>query len=205
MKLSRMLAFSTLLLAAAFFAGCSEEDLNSLRIELNADGTGQLVLLETRVMDNAGTTVANTLRGMDWGEKGMLLTARTATFKKVEHLDVAGIKMTLLEKHFRMTVPMGADAKWAAVLAPDQAGSEDVRKKARELGLSVSATGTRTFKFVLKVPGEVVAKGAVPKITQTSEIIPRGGEAADIAELVLPIEKILKSPEKELTWEVTWK
>jgi len=185
-------------------AGCSEEDLNSMRITVDKDGSGTIVFLSTRVLDNAGALVDNTVRGMDWGDKGIILTARKATFKKAEHLDFAGIKVELKKKSFRMTVPLGPDAVWPNILAPEQKGADGVRKSAREAGFKVSKNPTRSFKFVVKVPGKVLATGSHPKLSGGGNLL-GGGQAEDTADLVLPVGKVLGSKEKTLLWEVTWK
>jgi hypothetical protein len=204
MRISRLLLFVVISTVFAF-AGCSEVDLNSIHIALSEDGSGSLVLVETRVIDNAGTFVSNEIRGMDWDEKGVRVTCHTAKFKKIGDLDIAGIKMETKGKLFRMTVPLGVAAKWPGILAPEQKGAAGMRKAAKEHGLPLSDRVKRTFKFAVKVPGKIVAQGSCPKLTLSASLFPTGREKDNVAELVLPVKKILEAKDRELVWEVTWK
>lgn len=204
----RCFTFPAALLSAAmiiFACGCSETDLNSIRLNINSDGSGTIVMVETSVFDNASTAVDQSIRGMDWENRGLKIACRRGSFKNVAHLDVSGIKAQVKENVFRLTVPMGQLAGWTKVLAPVEEGTDEIRKAAREEGFSLAEKPERTYKFVVRVPGKIIAQGSTPKLSSGGGLFPSMDKKENTAELVLPIDKVLKSKENELLWEVTWK
>jgi len=189
-------------------AGCGEEDLTSVRFNIEAGGKGSLVATVIRVRDVGESLLAKSATGLEWKSRELAVVVQEASFDDISKAQIAGISASVSGNSFKLKIPLGKDVQWTKVLAATEKDIEVVKKLNTEQNMTIPQTIGTKFKFTVLLPGEVLAKGCTPKISQESSAGLFGvgsDEAKKEATLVLPLKKVAESTEKELVWEVTWK
>ncbi len=189
-------------------SGCGEEDLTSVRFNIEAGGKGKLVATVIRVRDVGESPLSKSASGLEWKSRELAVVVQEASFDDISKAQIAGITASISGNSFKLKVPLGKDVQWTKVLAATEKDIEVVKKLNAEQKMAIPSTIGAKFKFTVRLPGEVVAKGFTPKIAKEASggFLDVGGEEAKKeATLVLPLKKVLESTEKELVWEVTWK
>jgi hypothetical protein len=189
-------------------AGCGEEDLTSVRFNIEAGGKGKLVATIIRVRDVGESPLSKSASGLEWKSQELAVVVQEASFDDISKAQIAGISASVSGNSFKLKIPLGKDAQWTKVLAASEKDIEVVKKLNSQQKMAIPQTIGSKFKFSVRLPGEVLAKGCTPKIAQESSAGLFGvgsEEAKKEATLVLPLKKVASSTEKELVWEVTWK
>ncbi len=159
---SRALLGAIIAVAGFSLAGCNEEPL-SIRITLDADGSGTIKVISVAAPDQAGAAERGS-RGARWSDR-VSVSAESGAFADLAQLAVADITfqraldrdMGLLD----VIIPLGTHVQWVADLAPlaeaDRtrlAGVFDPAGRARSIGASL--------RIEIELPGRIVSSGAMP-------------------------------------------
>jgi hypothetical protein len=205
---STILLLSAAVAVSLSLASCGEEDLTSVKFTVEAGGKGKMVSTIIRVKDVKDSALSKSASGVTWKGRELAVVVQEATFDDISRVQIAGIKPSVSGNLFRLTVPLGKAAEWTKVLAASKDDIDAINKLNKEQGLAIPAGVGTSFKFTVRLPGNIIAKGCTPKIAEESS----GGmfslgseEEGKEATLVIPLKKVKESKEKELIWEVTWK
>ncbi|MBX9736364.1 MAG: hypothetical protein K2X32_05510 [Phycisphaerales bacterium] len=196
-------------LVFACISGCDEADATSIRIDLNADGSGTLIAsgimtpTEPRPVESATTGGAIT-----WtGRAGVVVSK--ASFKSLADVSLAGItfepaggRPSTLGKGMgpmvmRVTLPRGKQAQWSGLLA---GASDAARQQARNMIAENPETSDLggSLKLTINAPGKVLGSGV--------SLRARGVSASrSESQAVLQIPSDLASQEGDpIVWHVSW-
>ena len=198
----------TAIILSFSISGCGEEDLTSVKLSIEASGKGKIVSTVIRVEDVKDDPIKKATSGASWKEQRVSVVVQEATFNDISKVQIADIRLSVSGNLFRLTLPLGKSAQWTGILAVSEKDAEVMNKLAKEQGLAIPGKVGVKFKFTVCLPGKVIAKGCTPKIAEESSggLLTFGSEGAqNEATLVIPLEKVRESTEKELVWEVTWK
>ena len=209
MRIAGYVSFIAVMAALTLaIAGCGEEDLTSVRFNIEAGGKGKLVATVIKVRDAGESEISKSASGLEWKSQELAVVVQEASFDDISKAQIAGISASVSGNSFKLKIPLGKDAQWTKVLAASEKDIEVVKKLNTQQKMAIPQTIGTKFKFTVRVPGEVLAKGFTPKIAQepSAGMFGLGGdEAKKEATMVLPLKKVAESTEKELVWEVTWK
>jgi hypothetical protein len=181
-------------------AGCGEQDLTSIRLSLNDDGSGRITVVSVEAPDQ-GFAVEGASSGVSWSRR-VSVNASAGEFSDATALEVADIDF-----HWgvgdegmgrlKVVVPLGSERRWVRTIAPI---TENQRTELAETFDPTGAVKTvgASVRIVVELPGNVVSSGAVPA---------RGGTAAshkkNTATLTVPVD--FKAPHREaIVWHITW-
>jgi len=194
--------------------GCNEEDLTSIKLSFDTDGRGVLLSTVTQAGSSKSDPVTKVSSGLAWKDK-LSIVFREAAFDDMSAVEIAGIRASVsyseTNNTFKLTVPLGQEAKWTEVLAASRKDADAVHRLGKEQGLAVSRTLGTKFKFDVSVPGEVLSDSSQPRrIAEDSSgglfsFGSGGGGDNNSASLVLPLKKVRESDKEELVWLVHWK
>mgnify|MGYP005667668135 CR=1 FL=1 len=198
----------TAIAASLSISGCGEEDLTSVKLSIEASGKGKIVSTVIRVEDAKDDPIKKATSGAKWKEQRISVVVQEATFDDISKVQIAGIRLSVSGNLFRLTIPLGKSARWTEILAASENDADVINKLSEEQGIAIPGKVGAKFKFVVSLPGKVIAKGFSPKIAEESSggLLSFGSEGAqNEATLVIPLKKARESTEKELVWEITWK
>ena len=179
--------------------GCGEEDLTSIAITLNADGSGTVRLAGLRVPTQPAAFEQH-VQGVEFDDRGRVqFDASMGAFSNIESLNIGGITFSHMAKDgselLVVTVPREG-AAWAKMLAP----SERDRTAA---AAAFAADGKMmrvgdTIKITITVPRDVLAANTAPYARGVSSKMKKNQ-----AILLLPAEAA-EHRGTPLKWHITW-
>ncbi len=193
----------------ACISGCDEADATSIRIDLNADGSGTLIASGIVTPSELRPVEAATTGGsIAWtGRAGVVVSK--ATFKTLGDVSLAGItfepaggRPSALGKGMgpmvmRVTLPRGKQAAWSGMLA---GASDAARQQARDMIAENPQTSDLggSIKLTINAPGKVLGSGV--------SLRARGVSASrSESQAVLQIPSDLASQEGDpIVWHVSW-
>jgi hypothetical protein len=189
------------LLPILLASACSDSDVVTIRVKLAADGSGSLSASSLSTPTEKAPFEGAT-KGAEWTERASLTSAK-GTFATLGGLEIAGIRFTTGATpdgiaYVRATVPTGTQAEWCKVFAPSQEHQRKVSGTLDPTG-RVTTAGS-VLKLEIEVPGLVAAVGVAPELRGASP-----DKSKERAWMVLPIQRILESAEKEIVFDVTWR
>lgn len=188
-----------LVVCCLWMTGCGEEDLTSIAITLNADGSGTVRLAGLRVPTQPAAFEQHA-QGVEFDDRGRVqFDASMGGFSNIESLNIGGITFSHTAKDgselLVVTVPRDG-AAWAKMLAP----SERDRTAA---AAAFAADGKMkrvgdTIKISITVPRDVLAANTAPYQRGVSSKM-RKNQAI----LLLPAETA-EHRGTPLKWHITW-
>ncbi len=179
-------------------AGCNESDLTSIRLALEADGSGSIRVSALEVPQEP-FAVERESSGATWSDR-IGVKAVAGSFAAVSDLAVAGITFdagaTGSGIHYLdVTVPVGPGSPWVAAIAPLSEAQRAASARAFDPTGRVQRVGS-TVSIVVELPGEVTGSSVTPHR--------RGVTASmrnDSATLLVPVD----APDLgTVIWHVTW-
>jgi len=209
-----ILRLLALAVAAVAAAGCDDSDVIALRITVEQNGGGTILINSVQVPETAGPTERAT-NGVQWSQR-INLVAASGSFPDLSALRVEDLSFHqgstgASEGFVQVTIPLGEAAKWPDVLAP--AAPADLADASSALDPSGEMKLGRKFKIMMTLPGRVIAQGTRPEIRQakmkTHDAVAAGDDDVDaenesrVASLVLPLG-LARAASGSLTWHVMW-
>jgi hypothetical protein len=187
---------ATVLALAA--AGCSEAAVVALRLQLEPDLSGTLTASGLHVPDQPGP-FESAAAGVRWEERAALACAR-GRFAALGELRFADLGFAASStktglSYLQVTLPRGADARWASLLLPTEeqrTAVDRVVDPRRELGAPAS-------RIVIEVdlPGPAVSHGVRPAA--------RGATSSASGRRVsLALSAASLASGEPLVWQITW-
>jgi hypothetical protein len=189
------------LVLALGIAGCDENDLVSLRIRVNEDGSGTLVT--SALANPAGPgAVEQGGRGVAWRDR-LSLECASGAFDSIGKLAVEDLVFSSSgggesSHSIEIALPCGPEAKWLRTFVPL---SVDERKRLAPLfdpTGNVKSIGAK-IKIVIDLPVAPTAHGVLPIVNGVKESVD-GQEAT----LLVPVDTALAST-RSMTWQLTWR
>ncbi len=182
-----------------WLAACGEEDLTSVRLKLNADLSGTIMVSSVAVPERIGFERGT--KGATWTDR-VGVAAAAGSFDSISQLVVGDISFDVeVSDHgmvsMEVVVPLGAALQWAKLITPMSPDQRAESARAFDPDGKVKALGT-TFKLLIELPSEVVATGITPHllgVTASSE--------GDEAELLVAVDTALAA-HGSLRWHLTW-
>jgi len=204
--------------AAIIISGCGEEDLASVRFTVRADGSGSVIVTALRVESGAGDSLRPATKGVTWETRRATVVMQKGSFRDVSRVGITGISATLSPGAkgghvFRLTVPLGKEAKWPGLIAAvgdDRAFVHDLCRAEADLP---KLGKEPTLKFAVTMPGPITEHRCTPDITagnsESGDLFSFGGEGKgkmgrsdNRAYFVIPMAKLRELQEEKLVWEV---
>jgi len=183
-----------------WLAGCDEEDLTSIRISFDADGSGTIMASAVAVLDQPTGIEAGTM-GATWSDR-VTMTAAAGAFETLSELVVGGISfhhdMSASDMmSLSVTIPLGAEAGWTTMISPMTPAQRAESARAFDRDGRIKSLGS-TFKMVIELPSDVVGNGVTPRLTGVSP-----STRHNTATLLIPVDTALAAT-GSLTWHLTW-
>lgn len=181
-------------------AGCGEEDLTSIRVSINADGSGTIMASAVSVPDQRSGIEAGTV-GATWSDR-VTITAVSGSFAVLSQLVVGGISFDQNVSGSGMVsldvvVPLGPEARWTKMISPMTPDQRVQSARAFDRDGRLKSLGS-TFKMVIELPSDVVSTGVAPRL---SGVFPSSRD--NTVELLIPVDTALAET-GSLRWSVTW-
>ncbi len=183
-----------------WLAGCDEEDLTSIRVSVNADGSGTIMASAVAVPQEP-TGIERGTVGATWSDR-VTVTAAVGTFDSLTQLVVGGISfnhdvsasgmMTL-----SVVLPLGAETQWAKMISPMSPAQRGESARAFDRAGKIKSLGA-TLKMVIELPNEVVSTGVTPRLSGVSP-----SNKHNTAVLLIPVDTALEAT-GSLRWHLTW-
>ncbi len=195
----RAVRLGSLLALASLSAACGNSAVATVRIQLNADGSGQVTTSSLLTTDErAPLEQAST--GVQWDRRVQLACAH-GTFAAAGGLELADLQLqsgtTPAGFHYlELVLPGGADAQWPAMMTP-AAGDRDAARQTFDPRRDLGAPDLVAFE--VDVPGRVASSAVTPK--------PRGAETDHTerrATLELSVDRV-RERDGPFRWLVTWR
>lgn len=187
------------------FPGCDETDATSIRITLNADGSGTVRTSQLLAPESGKATSQSPegLRsvGIDWNA-GAAVRVSTGTFGSIDQLALGGMRCELLasdggDRTLRVGLLRGSTARWASGvgIADEQsrrrlAGAIDPEGDSPNLGERV--------KIVVDLPADAVSSGVSTTMRGMESFI-----EDDRAVLIVPVSLAVEDG-PEIVWFINW-
>ena len=189
---------------AMLLSACGEDNFGSLRIAVNDDFSGKLLVV--RLSDREQLAVSRgDVTAVDWEGAAEVSTA-AGSFSNLDELQFGEITFETGRnpkglRYVRVHLPRGPDVRWPAMLttttleqrAQMQLGAGDTPLSKG----SVELLGT-TVKLEINLPRPPVGHG----VTNPGRGIKESAKRSTVS-LVMNVERLLAADEP-LTWHVTW-
>ncbi len=183
-----------------WLAGCDEEDLTSIRVSINADGSGTIMASAVAVPQEP-TGIERGTVGATWSDR-VTVTAAAGTFETLSRLVVADISFRHVESASGMVtlsvvLPLGAEAQWTKMISPMSPAQRGESARAFDRDGKIKSLGS-TFKMVIELPNDVVGNGVTPRLSGVSPSNKR-----NTAVRLIPLDTALEAT-GSLQWHLTW-
>lgn len=198
--MARLLQAFALLLVLSALPACDETDAVSVRIHLAPDFSGT-VTTSALALPSSESLMQQASQGAEWQNR-VDVVAVAGRFQKLDDLKLADLAFSAGEagsgmRFARVTLPRGAQAKWARALVPL---SVDERQRA---AAALDPTGKSKnvgsmIKIEIELPNAVVGNGLIGKTRGT-----KTQSEGSVATLTVPLDSALNG-EEELVWHLTW-
>ena len=198
--MSRAFVKSLMLLAVCslWMSGCDEE-LTSIAITYNADGSGTVRLAGLRVPTQPAAFEQH-VQGVEFDDRGRVqFDASKGTFSSIESLNIGGITFSHTAKDgselLVVTVPRDG-AAWARMLTPSE-GDRSAAAAAFDADGTMKSVGEK-IKISITVPSEVIAANTGPHTRGVTSTMKENQVI-----LLFPA-KAAEQSGKPLKWHITW-
>ncbi len=180
--------------------GCDESDLTSIRVTLDADGSGT-IRVSSVAMPAEPNAIERASTGAAWSNR-VNINVSTGQFTSISHLVVGEITFAadVTDQgmgHLEVVVPLGPDTRWMTTILPmsDQhragpAWPFDYTGKVKSLGSAL--------KVVIELPSDIVASGVTTEIPGVS-----ASSKKNTATLTVPVDADMPGGDS-IRWHLTW-
>lgn len=183
-----------------WLAGCDDEDLTSIRVSINADGSGTIMASAVAVPEEP-TGIERGTVGATWSDR-VTVTAATGTFETLSQLVVADISFSQVVSAsgivtLAVVLPLGAEAQWTKMISPMSQAQREESARAFDRDGKIKSLGSK-LKLVIELPNDVVGNGVTPRLSGVSP-----SNKDNVAELLIPVDTALEAT-GSLQWLLTW-